>query len=196
MSGGAGPYEAILEVDHVIDTPDAQLEFQNFVLSSAEQNLVTGRVSPPKPPPQTTAPDYGFTAPQPAAPQGQPAPQQRYGFWTIEYYSMFFDVDTSDVVQRMLNTLFPKNDFIDLIANNPDLYAGSIVAYMDGKEYNYDFSLLSSAVGSIYTYVAVMPAIIWGVCRYFGCPLQLLQVIDVYGYGLTVWIPVSVSNRG
>ncbi|KAJ3053789.1 hypothetical protein HK097_003354 [Rhizophlyctis rosea] len=208
----AGKYEQLVDVhDDVVDTPEAQLEFQNFVLSSAEQNLTSGRVSPVRQPQQqhTPAADYGFSAPQP-----QPTvPVNRGAFWTVEYYAQFFDVDSSDVGQRMLASILPKSDFLQVIGEKPDLYgpfwiatsvifalfitssvAGSIAAYINSKSYKYEDSLtgLSTAVAVIYIYAAAFPAVVWGLGRYFSYSIGLLQLFDVFGYALTIWIPVSL----
>ncbi|KAJ3352972.1 hypothetical protein HDU83_007488 [Entophlyctis luteolus] len=61
------------------------------------------------------------TAPAAQAPQPQNASAQS-AFWTIEYYARYFDVDTTDVVQRVIAALIPKDNFLDKISSNPDLY--------------------------------------------------------------------------
>lgn len=44
-------------------------------------------------------------------------------FWTIEFYQQFFNVDTSEVLTRILKTIVPwKPDFLSYIKPNPDLY--------------------------------------------------------------------------
>ncbi|KAJ3045703.1 hypothetical protein HDV00_007829 [Rhizophlyctis rosea] len=208
----AGKYEQLVDMnDDVVDTPEAQLEFQNFVLSSAEQNLTSGRVSPIRPNQQSqpSAADYGFSAPAP-----QPAvPVNRGGFWTIEYYAQFFDVDSNDVAQRILASLIPKDDFLQLIGDKPDLYgpfwiatsaifalfitsyvADSIKYWLDDKtdEFVPDLTALSTAVAVIYIYTAAFPTVIWALGRYFSYNIGLLQLFDVFGYALTIWIPVSL----
>jgi hypothetical protein len=60
------------------------------------------------------------------------------------------------------------------------------------KEAPYDMNDLSWAITSVYTFVTIIPAILWGVARYYKLPLKLLEIIDVYGYGMAVWIPVAV----
>ncbi|KAJ3296296.1 hypothetical protein HK104_001776 [Borealophlyctis nickersoniae] len=203
----AGNYEAILDVDDPIDTPEAQLEFQNFVLSTAEQNLVSGKVSTPRAaPPPTSGTDYGFAPPQPRA------PQVTGGFWTIEFYAQYFDVDSTEVGQRMLASIFPKQNFLQVIGEKPDLYgpfwistsvifalfvtstvAGSMAAWLnDQKGYTWKLDGLSTAVAAIYIYATALPALVWGIGRYFSVPMNLLQIVDVFGYGLTIWIPVSL----
>ncbi|KAI8611406.1 hypothetical protein BC830DRAFT_1054285, partial [Chytriomyces sp. MP71] len=134
-------------------------------------------------------------------------------FWTLEFYAQFFDVDSSDVGLRILAALVPRDSFMDKISSNPDLYgpfwvpttvifalfitsfiAGSINAYFQDstKEYVYDMALLSFASTVVYSYVGVLSGLVWGVGRYFGVPLKVLEVIGLVGYGMSVWVPVSL----
>jgi hypothetical protein len=39
-----------------------------------------------------------------------------------------------------------------------------------------------------------MPFIVWGALKYYGCGPSLLDTIGLYGYGLTVWLPISIIN--
>ncbi|RKP12259.1 hypothetical protein BJ684DRAFT_296, partial [Piptocephalis cylindrospora] len=101
--------------------------------------------------------------------------------------------------------------FLHLIENHPDLYgpfwipttvifllfvtsslAGSMAAFLSGKTWSYDVTLLSLALSTIYTYVAVMPLGLWGATKYLGSPVSLVQLMSIYGYGQIAWIPVSL----
>lgn len=43
-------------------------------------------------------------------------------FWTFEFYQQFFNVDSNDVLLRIVKTILPwKPDFISSIKINPDL---------------------------------------------------------------------------
>ena len=130
----------------------------------------------------------------------------------MEYYAQFFDVDTSQVMERCLKSMYPVGDFAqDTLNHQPDLYgpfwiatsvifavfvcsslAGSLAAYMSGQPHVYDFTLLSFAVVVVYLYAFLCPALVWASTKYFGCQPNLLDIINYYGYGLTIWIPVSV----
>lgn len=109
--------------------------------------------------------------------------------------------------------MYPVGDYAaDTLQNQPDLYgpfwiatsvvfsvfvcsslAGSLAAYIAGKQHVYDFTLLSFAVVVVYMYAFLCPALVWASTKYFGCQPSLLEIINYYGYGLTIWIPVSVS---
>lgn len=112
---------------------------------------------------------------------------------------------------RILQSLLPFKNFFELLNSNPDLYgpfwisttliftifithsiAKTFADYMSNKDILIDFQVLPSALGTVYTYVTVLPAIVWGIAKYFGVQLGFLECINIYGYGLSIWIPVSV----
>ncbi|KAI9205958.1 uncharacterized protein BJ171DRAFT_500192 [Polychytrium aggregatum] len=206
------PFQDIAEVEP-LNTPEAQLEFQNFVLSSAEQVLTNSRAPLAAPRPTSSVPfnvggsNFGFSNVPSTPDVGAIKP----AFWTLDYYKQYFDVDTNEVVSRITASLLPKDDFVALVGGKPDLYgpfwisttviftlfvtstiAGSISAIINDQPFNYDMALLSFAVGAVYFYAAVMPLVIWAVARYFASPSSVFEIIDVYGYGLTIWVPASL----
>lgn len=67
----------------------------------------------------------------------------------------------------------------------------SIHAYMQTLPYSYDIGHLTFAFATIYTYAFMIPAMIWGATKYYGCQPDLLEMLALYGYGLTIWIPVA-----
>ncbi|KAI8982605.1 hypothetical protein BDB01DRAFT_843449 [Pilobolus umbonatus] len=135
--------------------------------------------------------------------------------WSLDYYSQFFNVDTTDVIERCLKSMYPTGDYAtDTLHNQPDLYgpfwiattvvfsvfvcsslAGSLAAYVAGKSHIYDFTLLSYAVFVVYPYAFLCPAVVWASTKYFGCQPSLMEIINYYGYSLFVWIPVSQKIR-
>ncbi|KAJ3106664.1 hypothetical protein HDU97_005816 [Phlyctochytrium planicorne] len=121
-------YNAILEVEP--DTTDeSQLEFQSYVLQSAEQNL-SGKVSAPTLNRTASATDFDTipTDPQPhGAPQTSNGPGGGGAFWTVEYYQKWFDVDSDEVGKRILAAVLPRGGFMQRIEGNPDLYALFVV---------------------------------------------------------------------
>ncbi|KAG9018028.1 hypothetical protein FRB90_012587 [Tulasnella sp. 427] len=172
------------------------LEFQSFLGTESQGN--GGRLSP-----GPTPSSRGYLHNQPSA----------SGFWTVEYYQQFFDVDTKTVLMRCYAALVPTNDFVsDVCDSKPDMYgpfwtlttvifflfvttslASSIGSYLSDKPYNYDFTLLSVAVGLVYSYGLGLPAALWALMRYLGVTeWGLVEWLSVWGYGMTVWIPVSL----
>ena len=81
--------------------------------------------------------------------------------WSISYYAQFFDVDTTSVLSRCWAALYPRQNFLDVLEGNPDLYGpfwiattvvlilflgGTISDYRSqtgGERFAYDFRLLS-----------------------------------------------------
>jgi hypothetical protein len=140
----------------------------------------------------------------------EPAQPTSYSFWTIDYYKQYFDVDSVQVGQRILATIIPTHDFLGLLSP-PDLYGPfwipttvvfmlfasstvtqSLVAIFQEKKYTYDLTLLSWAISTVYSFVLIIPAIIWAIVSYYKLPIKLLEIVNLYGYGLVIWAPVSI----
>ncbi|KAF8654802.1 hypothetical protein AX16_003371 [Volvariella volvacea WC 439] len=146
----------------------------------------------------------------------QDQPQRKGGFWTLDYYQQYFDVDTQTVLQRCYATLIPSSNgtYIATHLNPPDLYgpfwtlttliftiflssslAASISAYLSapGEAYDYDFHLLSIAVSLVYAYGLGFPLLLWLGLRYLGVgEWSMIEAVALWGYGQFVWVPVSV----
>ncbi|KAG4084708.1 Yip1-domain-containing protein [Neocallimastix lanati (nom. inval.)] len=200
-------YSSILDLD-IEQTPEEKakndLEFQNFVMSNDENigkmntNLNNNNLG-----------SASFTT------IDNNTSSDNYSIWNIEYYSKYFNVDTKDVIERIICTIFPKESFFNKVDANPDLYgpvwisttviltlfvtsciANSLVTFLKDKKgdakYNYDFSLLSFASVTVYTYIGVIPLVIWFLCKYFSISLGLIDLYCLYGYGLSLWIPAAV----
>ena len=138
------------------------------------------------------------------------------GFWTIEYYQPYFDIDTKTVLRRCYTTLNPlaAPAYIPTHLTPADLYgpfwtlttlifalflssslAASVVAYLsDSQEFDYDFKLLSIAMSLVYAYGIALPVLLWLALRYLGVgEWSVVEAVSLWGYGQFVWIPVSVS---
>jgi len=136
-------------------------------------------------------------------------------FWSVDYYQHHFDVDTKTVVFRCLNTLNPFSPTYTSahLTPAPDLYgpfwtlttlifslfvtsslAHSIVSYLSSNQVEYDFALLSTAVGLVYVYGLGVPVMLWVVLRYAGISenWSMVEAMTVWGYAMFVWIPVSI----
>lgn len=109
--------------------------------------------------------------------------------------------------------MYPIGLFEDVLNDNPDLYgpfwvtttvifttfvssslAASIVAYMHSTPYVYNFGTLSFAVFVLYSYTFGSAFLVWAATKYYGCQPSLLNIINMYGYSMTAWVPVSVSE--
>jgi protein YIPF1/2 len=60
----------------------------------------------------------------------------------------------------------------------------------------YDFALLSTAVGLVYAYGIGVPVMLWVALRYAGISenWSMVEAVTVWGYAMFVWIPVSVRD--
>ncbi|CAH1983402.1 unnamed protein product [Acanthoscelides obtectus] len=144
-------------------------------------------------------------------------------FWSIEYYQKFFDVDTKDVVERILASVTPKwdNSLKHHLRTKPDLYgpfwisvtliftiaiSGNVANYFqhasEKYHWRYDFHLVSYAATSIFLYVTLVPFILWALLKWS------VQVTDLEGldseivpgvleliciYGYSLFIYIPVS---
>ncbi|KAF9681607.1 hypothetical protein SADUNF_Sadunf05G0019400 [Salix dunnii] len=139
--------------------------------------------------------------------------ERQQGGWfqtfTIAAYKPYFDVDTTDVLERIKDSLFPfRGTFTEKTANNPDLYGpfwicttlifvaasiGTFVTYiahkLQKKEWNYDINLVTWSAGVFYGYVLVVPLALYVILKYFSAPSGLVQLFCLYGYSLFVFIP-------
>jgi len=138
-------------------------------------------------------------------------PNPNASFWSVDYYQQYFDVDSDQVGKRLVSAVFPRGNFLEQVGNNLELYgpfwisttvifalfvassiSESVASYLAGAPFEYDFRLLSFAMTTSYVYAFVVPVIVWAACRWFGASAHLLELVEIYGYSMTIWIPVSV----
>ncbi|KAG6609410.1 YIPF1 protein [Phytophthora cinnamomi] len=136
------------------------------------------------------------------------------GCLSLAYYQPYFDVDTTDVQQRLLRALVPfKKDptFAELALQSPDAYgpfwlsttlifclascsnAASFLDYEGNTdEWAYDFSRLASAYTLVEIFLLGLPMLIWLVGKYFQVPMTLLFLVCLYGYSSIMFIPAAI----
>ncbi|XP_060566397.1 protein YIPF1-like [Ruditapes philippinarum] len=137
-------------------------------------------------------------------------------FWTFEYYQQFFDVETTQVFNRVAGSMMPlpKRNYLQAnIRPNPDLYgpfwicttlvfttaiAGNLANYLSsaGKDYHwrYDFHKVTFAATAIFSYWWLIPATMYGFLwwRKSQAGFTFLEILCVYGYSLAIYIPISI----
>lgn len=137
-------------------------------------------------------------------------------FWTFEYYQQFFDVDTYQVMNRILGSMVPRpgsNYLKSHIQPNPDLYgpfwicttlifttaiAGNLANYLQSGgqnyEWRYDFHKVTFAAAAIFSYWWLVPTglftFLWW--RGISAGYSFLDLLSVYGYSLAIYIPISI----
>jgi hypothetical protein len=138
---------------------------------------------------------------------------RKHYLWTLSFYAQAFDVDTAEVIRRCTAAIYPRQNFLDVLEGNPDLYGpvwiattvvvilfltGTISQYLahNGKDhFAYDFKLLSGGAGLIYGYTGLVPVGLWGVLKWFGSEsANLLECVCLYGYANLIWIPVALIS--
>mmetsp|Transcript_32913 Transcript_32913/g.104951 ORF Transcript_32913/g.104951 Transcript_32913/m.104951 type:complete len:198 (+) Transcript_32913:307-900(+) len=101
--------------------------------------------------------------------------------------------------------------FFDLISANPDLWGpfwisttlifamaitGNLASYYAYKGpqggWTYNFNQLTLAGTVIYSYVTLLPLLLWLGLRYYQAQKRLVDIICIYGYTLGIFVPVSV----
>lgn len=139
-------------------------------------------------------------------------------FWEFSYYQSFFNVDTDQVLQRIMWSMIPltgRATYLDrVIRPNPDLYgpfwitatlmfstaiSANIADYLasqgqSNKIWHYDFHKVSLAATAIYSYAIILPLLLWGLMWYRQSSTRytLLEILSVYGYSLFIYIPISI----
>lgn len=143
-------------------------------------------------------------------------------FWTLAYYQQFFDVDTGDVINRLLYSMVPvpgKSFLQHHIRPRPDLYgpfwicvtlvfsiaiSGNVSDFLQKSvqlgetKWHYDFHKVSLAATAVFSYASLLPAGLYGFLWWAGgagasgAALSFLELVCLYGYSLAIYIPVSI----
>lgn len=181
------------------------VQFTESNLQTFPPSETSGKIAGGARPPR----DADDTFSRPGAGSDVPQSSGWFGIFSIAAYKPYFDVDTSDVLERIKESLFPwKGTFTELISNSPDLYGpfwicttlifiaasiGTFVTYvshkLQSKEWNYDISLVTWSAGLFYGYVTIVPLCLYLVLKYFSAPSGFIQLLCLYGYSLFVFVP-------
>ncbi|KNE55255.1 hypothetical protein AMAG_01168 [Allomyces macrogynus ATCC 38327] len=154
---------------------------------------------------------FGMGSSAPVPELAPMAPPENTKFYQVEHYMGYFNVDTTDILIRIRLALYPNDSFLTALSLKKDLYgpfwipttlifalfvtssmANSIASFISGKPYSYDFTRLSVAVSTIYLYTFALPLAVWGVARYYSRSLNVIDLWSIYGYGQTLWLPVTL----
>lgn len=143
----------------------------------------------------------------------------KWNCFSFDFYSRYFDVDTDDVTSRLLWSVFPGGKtgaFLrSKIRPNPDLYgpfwvcvtlvfsvaiSGNLASYLTDqgpskRRWHYDFHQVTLAATAVFTYACLVPALLYSVLWWASSgskSLPFVQLICVYGYSLTIYVPASL----
>lgn len=143
------------------------------------------------------------------------------GFWTFDFYQSFFDVDTSQVLDRIKGSLmpWPSQNFVrHRLRNRPDLYgpfwicatlafvlavSGNLTLVLAQRRdpsvhYRPQFHKVTVAGVTIYCYAWLVPLALWGVLRWRQGMQErvggytFLETVCLYSYSLSAFVPTVV----
>ncbi|XP_027012494.2 protein YIPF1 [Tachysurus fulvidraco] len=209
-----------------MDKADIHLQFTDFDDDGGGDGSTSVRMEDEgfgKPPTQRR----GTASEEDELPEGDDQTQLLSGekksaaFWTLEFYQAFFNVDTSQVLSRIISSVLPwrGKNFVRLhLRNNPDLYGpfwicatlvfaigvsgnlSSFLVHHGQPSYKYvpEFRKVTMAATAIYSYAWLVPMMLWGFLSWRSRKISsmmsysFLEIVCVYGYSLSVYIPAVV----
>ena len=201
--------------------PQDEITLESDIDLFSDQHPTTSSPSAPSPQP-TAMPTSSSSPPPPVdvtidLSDPKPLPPvfsddgREYKMWELEYYQKYFNITTQDVLIRMAKSIIPYgDDFFKTIDGRADLYGpfwvpttliffmaatgnfGTYLACADPDLYVADFLKVVYGALAIYGYVVILPLALWGVFKYFDIPLGFVDNLCLYGYSLTVYLPIAV----
>eukprot|EP01006_Ploeotia_vitrea_P043393 TRINITY_DN66724_c4_g4_i2.p1 TRINITY_DN66724_c4_g4~~TRINITY_DN66724_c4_g4_i2.p1 ORF type:complete len:282 (+),score=132.35 TRINITY_DN66724_c4_g4_i2:100-945(+) len=133
--------------------------------------------------------------------------------FSMRYYRRFFNVTTNKVVHRLTRSVLPSTKEFLTEEERADLYgplwicstlvfltaaAGNFASYLefddaDGKQtWKYDFEKVTLAASLFYSTISILPVAVYIWLRRLGQPRALTDLICIYGYSLTIFVPVCI----
>uniref|UniRef100_A0A7C9DTJ2 Protein YIP n=1 Tax=Opuntia streptacantha TaxID=393608 RepID=A0A7C9DTJ2_OPUST len=137
---------------------------------------------------------------------GGPPPADNWqGVFNISSYAQYFNVDTDDVLNRLLSSLDPlRGDFFSRIDTNPDLYGlvwvsttlvfviaslGNLASYFGhSASWSFNVGYVSLATSVVYGYAIVVPLGFYFLLRYLGLNPSLVRLWCMWGYSLFIFV--------
>ena len=123
------------------------------------------------------------------------------GMCKVRYYQQYFDVNTYEVVKKVIfSLLFICNNFADISPDKIDLYgpfwtyttlvfalaiSQNIYSYAsmpEGTKFNYTVSYIPPAFAIIFSFGFVVPVIFNFMLSVLGCTMTYAKAIQIYGY--------------
>ena len=136
------------------------------------------------------------------------------GFLSVKFYQPYFDVDTDEVIVRLLQALFyckRENNFVTLINDKPDAYGPFWIAttlifsvavtshitswissWMNNKNWEYDFQSIVTASSVVYGFAIGAPFLYYLLFRHLESNVKLITAVCLYGYTSFVFIPATM----
>ncbi|XP_042373980.1 protein YIPF1 homolog [Zingiber officinale] len=158
-------------------------------------------------------PNGGYLSPESPYVGDEQATNNWKGLLSISSFTSYFNVDTDVVVDRIISSVYPLNDFSRKIDGNPDLYGpvwisttlvfilaalGNYASYLIHKkseqdaDWEFDVNYINWAACVIYGYEVVVPVAFYFLLQYFGVTASLVRLWCLWGYSLFIFIPTSL----
>eukprot|EP01130_Rhizamoeba_saxonica_P015929 TRINITY_DN725_c0_g1_i1.p1 TRINITY_DN725_c0_g1~~TRINITY_DN725_c0_g1_i1.p1 ORF type:complete len:260 (-),score=37.58 TRINITY_DN725_c0_g1_i1:37-816(-) len=134
----------------------------------------------------------------------------KYRFYQVERYGRYFDVDTVDVLRRVLHSMVPflNKEYYAEMGRNPDLYGpfwitttviiamavtGNVVSFITDTEFSGQHIIkLVYGAAVIYGYCFIIPLGFWVLFFWQEIPIKLIYLYCFYGYSLFIYIPIAI----
>lgn len=143
------------------------------------------------------------------------APVANQSIWSLEYYKVFFNVSTSDVLGRLRRSLTPPKSSFYKQDEVPDLYGpfwiattlvvilaitGNFASYIEFLptntvfQWKYDFKKVTLAASVFYAMISIVPMVVHFSMRRIGLTgnsVWMTHVISLYGYSFFSYVPAA-----
>lgn len=136
------------------------------------------------------------------------------GCMSLSFYQPYFDVDTNDIITRVINALFyckRETNFLTLIETKPDAYGPFWIAttlsftiavtshisswlksWISSTNWEYDFQSVVTACSFVFSFASLCPILIYFIFKQYDSKVKLISMICLYGYSLFVFIPATL----
>eukprot|EP00298_Acanthocystis_sp_HF-20_P008961 c18016_g1_i1.p1 GENE.c18016_g1_i1~~c18016_g1_i1.p1 ORF type:complete len:249 (+),score=66.03 c18016_g1_i1:72-818(+) len=126
--------------------------------------------------------------------------------WNITYYRPYFNVNTKDVLERLICVWIPTRNWEITIKQNPDLYGpfwisttliftiaviANFIGFLVDQTYT-DFTNVTVGATLIYGYVFAVPICLCLILWCIDTKISPTSLFCAYGYGLTPFIPAII----
>lgn len=178
--------DKLIEIDSPPASFSTQLHFQEFPTSN-----VSGAAQLDVNSSHTLTFNQLPGASNPTSPSYNEEDKSSFSIWSIEYYQQLFDVNTDQVVERIMWAMVPKpgvNYLQQYIQSKPDLYgpfwicitlvftiaiSGNLANYLQTAasghyHWKYNFHAVTLAGTAIFAYAWLLPSCLWGFLKYQG----------------------------
>ena len=132
------------------------------------------------------------------------------GIFTIDYWSVYFDIDQLELALRLKCCLNPtSSDLMTRVSEKPDLYgpfwicavlvfmlsvSGNFLALFLSQftsaqvDTEYDFAKIGYAISLVYSFFGLFPAVFISVNKILGSNIPVMAAAAVYGYSFIGYI--------